>query len=163
VHTCTPSLTVLSTACTRLKLTCVPPTVSYEKDTSGTQTFEVNPPQQYRTVDHVQMYQPSMPAAPPTAATMPQAGQLSSSYTSAFSSYQPAPYVDLSPPQHSLPQYNSMPSTAIPNQNYDYSPQHSFDASYQHPAGDLAWNGELSTDSLTEALGQLNIDHTGVG
>ena len=141
----------------------MPPTVSYEKDASGGQTFEVNHPQQYRTVDHVQMYQPSLSAAPSAAATIPQPGHLSGSYTSAFSNYQPNSYVDLSPSQPSLPSYNSMSSAAIADQNYNYPPQQSFDSSYQHPAGDLAWNGELSTDSLTEALGQLNIDHTGVG
>ncbi|KAF2096590.1 hypothetical protein NA57DRAFT_42152 [Rhizodiscina lignyota] len=151
-------------ACTRLKLTCVPPTVSYEKDMSGSQTFEVNPPQQYRTVDHVQMYQPSMPPSMPPAAPpgpLPQPGHMSASYSSAFPTYQPPSYVDLSSSQASLPSYNSAAPAAIPNQNYTYPPHQAFDASYQHPAGDLAWNGELGTDSLTEALGQLNIDHTG--
>lgn len=152
-------LTCLGTACTRLKLTCIPPTVSYEKDLNGgSQTFEVNQPQQYRTVDHVQIYQPSIPQAPPTAAPLPPS-QVTGSYPAAFPTYPQSSYLDLP----SLP-HTSIPSAAVTNSTFSYQPQPSYDPSYHHPtAGDLAWSGDMNPDNLAEALGELSIDHTGVG
>lgn len=152
------SLTNHGIACTRLKLTCIPPTVSYEKDLNGgSQTFEVNPPQQYRTVDHVQIYQPTIPQAAPTAQPLPPS-QVTGSYPTAFQTYPQTSYLDLP----SLP-HTSISSAGVGNSSFSY-PQPAYDPSYHHPqAGDLAWSGDMSPDNLAEALGELSIDHTGVG
>lgn len=56
-----------------------------------------------------------------------------------------------------------MPPTSLPGQTFSYQPPESYDPSYQHPAGDLAWSRDVSPDNLVDALGQLSIDHTGVG
>lgn len=150
-------------ACTKLRLTCVPPTVSYEKDAGGSQTFDINSPQQYRTVDHVQMYPPAIPTAPPTT-SLQQTEPVSTTYSQSFSSYQPPSYLDLTTSQPPLPQYNQVPPSSLPNTSYDYPYTQAFDDTYQHPAGDLAWNGnDVNPDNLAEAMGELSIDHTGVG
>lgn len=144
----------------------MPPTVSY--DTDGVESaFEVHPPQQFRTVDHVQIYPPAVQAAAPAQPPLQPSDPISNSFSQSFSYDHPS-YLDLTTSQPALSQYDSVPSSSLPAANYSFQHAQAFDDDYQHPAGDLAWNGtdvgtEVSTDNLTEAMGELSIDHTGVG
>jgi hypothetical protein len=112
----------------------------------------------------VQVYQPAMSQPPaPMLQALPHAQpDGSGSYSNAYPTYSTAPYLDLN--STNITPYEPTTSSAIPNQNFSFEPQTSYDSSYHHPAaGDLAWNREVSPDNLADAMGELSIDHTGVG
>jgi hypothetical protein len=142
----------------------VPPTVSYDKDYNGTQTFDLEPKpleyasdvpsqhdyQRHSSMPHAMSHQmqPSMPA-------------------SAQGMYQSSPYVD----QHSQESchYQSMSQPQAVPQNMGYAPQQAYSQSSVPPPAILTppesephWRSD-SVSSLSEALGELKIDHTAVG
>lgn len=152
-------------ACIRLKLNCVPPTVSYDKDFNGSQTFELEPkpleyvqdsPSQHDYPRHQVMSQgmqhqmpPSMPGAAPAI-------------------YQSSPYMDQQP-QEAL-HYQSMAQPQMPQQNMNYTPQQPYSQSsapapamtMTPPESEPHWRSD-SVSSLSDALGELKIDHTAIG
>ena len=163
-------------ACIRLKLNCVPPTVSYDKDYSnGTQTFELEtkpveygaPPvhsqhdyQRHPVMAHGLAHEisPSLPT--PVTGT----------YSEDMRMYQTAPYVDQQqqPPEHI--QYPSMPQAHTVQQNINYSPHQMYSEAppstptviMSPPETDGSWRGDPAS-SLADALGELRIDHTAIG
>lgn len=162
-------------ACIRLKLNCVPPTVSYDKDyNAGTQTFELETkPQEYQntTMNSQIDYQrhPSMshglPAQMPPSMPTPVTG----SYVDEMRMYQSSPYVE-QPSQEQLP-YPPMARHSVVSQNMNYQPQMYSEAPHTAPTltmsppeTDASWrNAAESPSSLADALGELKIDVTAVG
>ena len=150
-------------ACIRLKLNCVPPTVSYDKDFNGnSQTFELEPrPEEYAQPgahsQHDYQRHQSMPHIMPHQ--MPQ-----NLPTPVSGMYQPSPYSD---PQAQDPmQY---PAMSQPQQTMSYPPQQAYSQSsaaapamvMTPPESEPHWRSE-SVSSLTDALGELKIDHTAI-
>lgn len=149
-------------ACIRLKLNCVPPTVSYDKDFNGnSQTFELEPrPEEYAQPgapsQHEYSRHPSMPHIMPhqMPPNMP---------TPVSGIYQSSPYSD----QQS--QEAMYPPMSQPQQNMSYPPQQAYSqASASAPAMVMTppetephWRSE-SVSSLTDVLGELKIDHTAI-
>ncbi|KAJ4404378.1 hypothetical protein N0V91_005899 [Didymella pomorum] len=150
-------------ACIRLKLNCVPPTVSYDKDFNGnSQTFELEPrPEEYATPgapsQHDYQRHSSMPhimphQLPPNLPT-PVSGM-----------YQSSPYAD--PQAQEAMHYPAMSQS---QQNMSYPPQQAYPQP-SAPAPPLVmtppetephWRSE-SVSSLSDALGELKIDHTAI-
>lgn len=151
-------------ACIRLKLNCVPPTVSYDKDYNGSQTFDLEPkPLEYASdvpSQHEFQRQPSMTQAMPHQMPLSMAG-------AAQGMYQPSPYVD----QQSQDQchYQPLSQPQVVQQTMGYAPQQPYPQASSAPPTILTppesephWRSD-SASSLSEALGELKIDHTAVG
>ncbi|KAF2736632.1 hypothetical protein EJ04DRAFT_533529 [Polyplosphaeria fusca] len=156
-------------ACIRLKLNCVPPTVSYDKDfASGTQTFELETkPLEYSTspVDHQHDYPQG-----PTVITQGLPHQLTpitpvSSYADGMRMYQTAPYMEHQPQEHM--QYPAMAQQQMVGQSLPYTPQQMYSeaptatpqVTMSPPASDASWRSD-PTSTLADALGELKIGHT---
>ncbi|EUC37413.1 hypothetical protein COCCADRAFT_85714 [Bipolaris zeicola 26-R-13] len=150
-------------ACIRLKLNCVPPTVSYDKDYNGSQTFDLEPkPLEYASdvpSQHEFQRQPSMTQAMPHQMPLSMAG-------AAQGMYQPSPYVD----QQSQDQchYQPLSQPQVVQQTMGYAPQQPYPQASSAPPTILTppesephWRSD-SASSLSEALGELKIDHTAV-
>jgi hypothetical protein len=149
-------------ACIRLKLNCVPPTVSYDKDYNGTQTFDLEPkPLEYADAPSQQDYQRHQSIAHGLPHQMPP-----SMPTSTSGMYQSSPYVD----QHSQEPSHYQPITQpqVVQQSMGYAPQAYSQTSAPQPAiltppdSEPHWRSD-SVSSLSEALGELKIDHTAIG
>lgn len=159
-------------ACIRLKLNCVPPTVSYDKDYNpGSQTFELEtkpleyaaptnpPPQDYQRQAMMPHGMGQMPPAMPTP--------VSGTYADGMRMYQTAPY-DHQQQDHL--QYSGMPQPQVIQQNVAYTPQQMYSEppsqapalTMSPPETDGSWRSDPSS-TLAEALGELKIDHTAVG
>jgi len=162
-------------ACIRLKLNCVPPTVSYDKDWNATtQTFELeekpleyaapDPEHEYRRASvmsaqhgHLQQMPPSLPPTPVTG-----------TYADGMRMYQTASYVDQQPQEHM--QYAPMAPPQVVQQNINYTPQQMYSEpppsapamTMTPPATEGSWKHE-SASNLTDALGELKIDHDAIG
>lgn len=156
-------------ACIRLKLNCVPPTVSYDKDFNGSQTFELEPkPLEYASPDSPTQNEyhrhPSithgMPHQMPPAMAAPVSGM-----------YQSSPYVEHQQPQESIHyQPMSQPQPQPVQQSMGYAAQQAYSQATAHPPimtmtppeSEPAWRND-SVSNLSDALGELKIDHTAVG
>lgn len=153
-------------ACIRLKLNCVPPTVSYDKDFNGSQTFELEPkPMDYASADapsqHDYQRHPSIthgiPHQMPPSMPTPVSGM-----------YQSSSYEDHSP-QDSI-HYQNLPQSQVVQQNMSYSNQQAYTTNsaappamtMTPPESEPAWRNE-SVSNLSDALGELKIDHTAIG
>ncbi|KAF1949084.1 hypothetical protein CC80DRAFT_280963 [Byssothecium circinans] len=161
-------------ACIRLKLNCVPPTVSYDKDynpSNSTQTFELetkpldyaapvpNPQHDYQRQDVMSASHglSQMPASLPTP--------VSGSYADGMRMYQTAPYGE-QPPQEHL-QYASMPQPHVVQQNMNYVRSHMYSEAppsasapamtMTPPETEGSWKQDPSPN-LAEAFGELQID-----
>lgn len=150
-------------ACIRLKLNCVPPTVSYDKDFNGSQTFELEPkPLDYASSDEPSHQEYSSHA--PMAHGMHQ--QMAPSIPTPVSSiYQNSPYPDQH--SHEPAHYQPMPQ-GVPH-TMSYSAPQSYPQASAPPAmtmtppeSETAWRSD-SVSNITDALGELKIDHTAVG
>ncbi|KAF2146863.1 uncharacterized protein K452DRAFT_218581 [Aplosporella prunicola CBS 121167] len=157
-------------ACIRLKLNCVPPTVSYDKDFApGSHTFELDQrPQEYDPTqavpgpvpDHYPRHH-SIAGHPLSAEVGSVMGPpLQTTYADTARMYQTAPYMQQPPPSQEALHYGAMqPSPLQPAQPiYPTQP-----APAMTPADpDPSWRNNLDTSQLTDALGELKIDHTAV-
>jgi len=155
-------------ACTRLKLNCVPPTVSYEKESStpGVHTFEVRSSNEYPTipVGTISDYQrpPSMQTAQQQqfnaiATTIPTAMQ--PVYAEQMPVYQSTPYME--PVAGQNLHYGSVSSASMTADMHQHAMYSSPSAANRAPAvaeGSFA-SGATLTDSLTDAMGELKIDY----
>ena len=153
-------------ACIRLKLNCVPPTVSYDKDFTGSQTFELEP----KPLDYASPETPSQHEYPrhPSMAHGMHHQMTPSMPTSVSGMYPNPPYADQHPqePIH----YQTMSQPQAVQQSMSYSaPQPYPQASAPPPAmtmtppeSEPAWRSD-SVSNITDALGELKIDHTAVG
>ncbi|KAF2277497.1 uncharacterized protein EI97DRAFT_375360 [Westerdykella ornata] len=161
-------------ACIRLKLNCVPPTVSYEKDSyANTQTFELDTkPLEYAPPldPHHHFQRHSIAAIPqPLQPQMPVGMQpaVSAAYVDGMPVYQNASYAD--PPAQEHLQYPSVPQGPMLQQNMAYPNQHIYsEAPTAAPAGSMSpieseatWRTESMT-TLTDALGELKIEYDAV-
>ncbi|KAF2707536.1 hypothetical protein K504DRAFT_383460 [Pleomassaria siparia CBS 279.74] len=159
-------------ACIRLKLNCVPPTVSYDKD-YNTQTFELEtkPVDYAETALHGQHdYQRHavMPHALPHDISPSLPTPVTGTYADGIRLYQTAPYVDQQQPQEHV-QYTPMPQPHVAQQNLNYSPHQMYSEAppaapaviMSPPETDGSWRTDPSSN-LTEALGELKIDHTAI-
>jgi hypothetical protein len=147
-----------------LKLNCVPPTVSYDKDFNGSQTFELDSKLEYASPDdpsphdyqtHPQMAHGMHHQMPPS---MP---------TPVSAMYQSSPYAN-QPSQESL-QYQSMSQPQVVQQTMSYSAPQAYSQPSAPPAmtmtppeSEPAWRSD-SVSSIADALGELKIDHTAIG
>ncbi|KAI4617809.1 hypothetical protein J4E83_006141 [Alternaria metachromatica] len=149
-------------ACIRLKLNCVPPTVSYDKDYNGSQTFDLEPkPLEYApdpSPQHDYQRHPSMSQA--------MSHQMPPSMPTTQGMYQPSPYVDQQS-QESC-HYQPMSQPQVIQQTMSYAPQHGYSQQSAGPPAILTppesephWRSD-SVSSLSEALGELKIDHTAI-
>lgn len=152
-------------ACIRLKLNCVPPTVSYDKDFNGSQTFELDTKLDYaQDVPSQHDYQ----RHPSLSHVMPH--QMTPALSTPVSAmYQPSPYVDQQS-QESI-HYQAMPQSQVVQPNMNYSAQQTPYSqppsappamTMTPPESEPNWRGD-NVGNLTDALGELKIDHTAVG
>jgi hypothetical protein len=165
-------------ACTRLKLNCVPPTVSYEKDSSipGVQTFELQTSNDYPTipVGNISDYQrqPSIPHTQYGAVPVNMRTPVQSHYADSVPVYQPSAY--LPPTTNQDLQYTPMPTTSLPQQEtlkYQEVYTSVTPVSRTATALDVGWKSEgsvagsvISTaDALSDQMGELKIDHLAIG
>lgn len=163
-------------ACIRLKLNCVPPTVSYDKDyNANTQTFELETkPLEYAqptpNPQHDFQRQPVMPGPHGLAQQMPPSlpTPVTGSYADGMRMYQTAPYMEQQPQEHI--QYAPMPQPQAVQQNMNYPPPSMYSETpgpppamtMTPPETEGSWKHDPSS-SLAEALGELKIDHTAIG
>jgi len=151
-------------ACIRLKLNCVPPTVSYDKDYNpGSQTFELEKPQEYQapSLGSQDEYQ-----RPPVLSHMPQMGPqlhtpVTPTYADGMRMYQNAPYIEHQHPQEAL-QYSAMPQGPVVGPDINYPPPQVYTDPGQPPTlsvsdADSNWRND-SASVLSDALGSLRID-----
>ncbi|KAF1837461.1 hypothetical protein BDW02DRAFT_491313 [Decorospora gaudefroyi] len=152
-------------ACIRLKLNCVPPTVSYDKDYNETQTYDLEPkPLEYASdAPSQQDYQRHQPMPHAMSHQMPP-----SMPTSGPSMYQSSPYMG-QPPQEPC-HYQPISQPQVVQQNMGYAPQQHQPYSQTSapppailtpPESEPHWRSD-SASSLSEALGELKIDHTAI-
>ncbi|KAF1997470.1 hypothetical protein P154DRAFT_280960 [Amniculicola lignicola CBS 123094] len=159
-------------ACIRLKLNCVPPTVSYDKDyNAATQTFELETkPMEYGTSptdpqhDYPQEHvmQQNLHQIPPPLPT-----PVTGSYVDGMRLYQTAPYMEQQPQEHI--QYPPMTQPQAVRQSISYQPHQLYPepqasapaVTMSPPETEGSWRNE-STTYLADALGELKIDHTAV-
>jgi hypothetical protein len=153
-------------ACIRLKLNCVPPTVSYDKDFDGTQTFELDS----KSLEYGSPDEPSQhdyQSHPP----MPHGlhHQMAPSIQTPVSAmYQTSPYANQQS-QESL-QYQAMSQSQVVPQTMSYSAPQSYSQpsappptmTMTPPESEPAWRSD-SVSTITDALGELKIDHTAIG
>ena len=152
-------------ACTRLKLNCVPPTVSYEKDPSqpGVHTFELQRPNEYSTVpvgavtDYQRpqlVPQASFHAVPVTMHHVP-----SQTYEP-IASYTPAAYMT-STTAHEA-QFGAMPATTMANHQmnaYSGYTSHPVSAQPRQSSIDGPYNPPLHrANSLDSSWNRVNIE-----
>jgi hypothetical protein len=161
-------------ACIRLKLNCVPPTVSYDKDyNNGTQTFELETkPVEYAEPSihshHDYQQHSGIPHGLPNQMSPSLPTPVTGTYADGIRMYQTAPYVDQQQAQEHI-QYQSMPQPQVVRQNLNYSPHQMYSEApppappviMSPPETDGNWRDP--TSNLTEALGELKIDYTAIG
>lgn len=164
-------------ACIRLKLNCVPPTVSYDKDyNANTQTFELETkPLEYASsgveTEPPQYQRHSISAIPhgvhqQMQSTIPT--PVTGSYADGMRAYQTSPYVDPQSQEHM--QYSSIPQPQVVQQNMSYPPHQMYPEppasappiSSGHTESESSWRNE-PISNLADALGELKIDHTALG
>lgn len=152
-------------ACIRLKLNCVPPTVNYDKDFDGSQTFELEPkPLEYASDepaqhDHQRHAVMSYGMPHQMAPSLPSPGS---------GMYQTSPYADH--PSQEAVHYQSMSQAQVVPQNISYAPQRAYSHSsapppvmtMTPPESEPNWRND-SVSNLSDALGELKIDHTAIG
>ncbi|KAI9662439.1 MAG: hypothetical protein M1821_008606 [Bathelium mastoideum] len=164
-------------ACVRLKLNCVPPTISYEKDAGpGTFVFDLERPQSYDGASTGSISgdedlgggAPPLPPAPmsaPVGAAPPPFSQAYTSNPIIPRSYHDDQYI---PPltSHSAVSYASMPQH-VPATDGTYSspsiyPTPTTATAESALSEDREWRTDMATGNLSKALGELKIDHTAV-
>jgi hypothetical protein len=164
-------------ACTRLKLNCVPPTVSYEKDsnTPGVHTFELQTTDDYPTipVGNISDYQRQPTISQPQHGHGPVGmhTQVQSQYAEPLPVYQPTPFMTATTGQDAL-QY-SLPTTSLPQQDMKYQEVYSTPPSVSRTvsAMETGWKSEAgvvgsitsTAEVLSDAMGELKIDHLAIG
>jgi hypothetical protein len=153
-------------ACIRLKLNCVPPTVSYDKDfNESSQTYEM----ESKSLDYAQPVAPSQhdyQRHSSMSHIMPH--QMTPSLPTPVSGmYQTSPYSDQQS-QDSM-HYSAMSQPQSVQQSMSYQPQAYSQTSSAAPAmvmtppeSEPHWRSE-SVSSLSDVLGELKIDHTAIG
>jgi hypothetical protein len=152
-------------ACIRLKLNCVPPTVSYDKDFNGSQTFELEPKPLEYAQDAPSQHDYQRHSAMPHGLSHHMPPSLP---TSASGIYHSSPYMDqqAQEPMH----YQSMSQPQVAQQNISYAPQQPYSQTsapphamaMSPPESEPHWRSD-SVSSLSDALGELKIDHTAIG
>lgn len=151
-------------ACIRLKLNCVPPTVSYDKDFNESQTFELEP-KDYDSPDEP----PHQDYSRHPSMVHGMHHQMAPSMPTPVSSiYQNSPYAE----QHShepihyqamsQPQAVQQPMSYSAPQAYSQAPAPPPAMTMTPPESETAWRSD-SVSNITDALGELKIDHTAVG
>jgi len=153
-------------ACIRLKLNCVPPTVSYDKDFTGPQTFELEP----KPMDYASPETPSQHEYPrqPSIAHGMQHQMASSMPTPVSGMYQHSPYADQQAQQPMRYQSMSQPQTAPQSMGYPASQSYTQTSApppamtMTPPETEPTWRSD-SVSNIADALGELKIDHTAVG
>jgi hypothetical protein len=155
-------------ACTRLKLNCVPPTVSYEKDSSqpGVHTFELQRPNDYPTipVGTIGDYQRPQMVTPTNYHTV-QASMhphVPSQTYEPLSSYTTSAYMAPTT-AHDAPQFSQMPATTMAAYgmvNHSGYTSHPVSAQpRQHSLDDGAYNPPLQrANSLDSSWNRTQID-----
>lgn len=168
-------------ACIRLKLNCVPPTVSYDKDYNPTsQTYELDPKtMEYPAPgDGQQHYQQrhsiaAIPQGMQTQLTAGLHGAPHAAYADGLRMYQNPPYVEppAQQPQQQQVSYTNMPPPAsVVQPNMSYATHQMYNepatsapgATMSPPQTDNGWRND-SVSSLAEVLGELQIEHNAVG
>lgn len=158
-------------ACIRLKLNCVPPTVSYDKDFNATtQTYELDEkPLDYPAAPNTFQQSAVMPAPQPLSAHMSSSmpTSVTAPYPDGMRLYQNPSYAEQRPHDHV--QYAPMPQQQVVQQNLNYQPQLYSDAPAPAPTMTMTppeteghWKQD-STSNLADALGELKIEHDAVG
>lgn len=156
-------------ACTRLKLTCVPPTVSYEKDDSvspGAHTFELQRSSTYPTIsvgtigEYQQPHQQQQQHYGPGALQQQQA--LPVSYAD-VSQYQDSTFITSQQPQDVL-HYEGLPASTA---GHDLGGMSAVFPLPQNvpppPMSERSWTSESGMSTLTDVLGDLQINAVATG
>lgn len=163
-------------ACIRLKLHCVPPTMSYDKDyTPGSQTFELGQSHEYHPTPGVttsEDYHRHFALHSHITPEMPQglAQSVPGTYAENVRMY-PAPHYIDAHPQEALPYAQVHAPAVVPSEQAQYQtpplytnhppqPAQTLGSSSSEP--DDQWRSD-SVTQLSEVLGELKIDPTAVG
>ncbi|KAI9701628.1 MAG: hypothetical protein M1820_006399 [Bogoriella megaspora] len=162
-------------ACVRLKLNCVPPTVSYEKDAgSGTYVFDLERPASYDgsnngSISGDEDFGASAPPLPPPPMSAPVGSAPAPFHQSFTSNPVPRTYQDdqYLPPltSHSNVSYTSMPNQVpVSDGSFNHSVYPTPTTAGADPPipEDREWRTDVATQNLSKALGELKIDHTAV-
>jgi Fungal Zn(2)-Cys(6) binuclear cluster domain len=151
-------------ACTRLKLTCVPPTVSYEKESTepGVHSFELHNDAMYSTgtAGTAENYQQQCIQHPYSTVDSTLSTPLQSTYAE-LPVYQSANFAE--PSAQELLHYGSVPGTAGP-------PDQAHAAMYATPisetfpaASEHSWKSESGVSTLADVMGDLKINPVAIG
>lgn len=158
---------------TRLKLNCVPPTVSYEKDSStpGVHTFELQrndyPTIPVGTISDYQR-QPPLPQNQYPAVQANLHSQIAGHYVEEVPVYQHGSYGNPGSGQDAL-SYTSVTPTSMPAQEIRYQSTYTTPPPASHQNTMESWKPESpsiagsTVDTLSEAMGGLKINHLATG
>ncbi|KAF2756715.1 hypothetical protein EJ05DRAFT_518180 [Pseudovirgaria hyperparasitica] len=154
-------------ACIRLKLNCVPPTVSY--DGNASQSFDLDQSNEYHstsaaiTIDNYQRPPPIRQMSGDSSHLLSQSAP--TSYAESMRMYPATHYVD--PAAQDLHSYGSMQPPPVLNTDLSYKSgpiysAHSQAPNLATPSSEAPWPQNDQSSSLVEALGELKIDHTAI-
>ncbi|KAE9978515.1 hypothetical protein EG328_001425 [Venturia inaequalis] len=155
-------------ACTRLKLNCVPPTVSYEKDsgTPGVHTFELQrndyPTIPVGTISDYQRQPPHSQNQYPVSANIHS--QIAGHYIEDVPVYQHGNYGNPAPQPEAL-SYSSVTPTSMPPQEMRYQSSYTTPPPASRHNTMESWKPESpsiagsTVDSLSEVMGELKITY----
>ena len=166
-------------ACTRLKLTCVPPTISYENetgDTPGIHAFEISPIQQYNPTDgpisagSTDEYKAQFPMRHPSTDSMSNYTPAPAPATyggAAAHLYSTQSYVSQAPAP-TLLSYAAVPQPPVSAQEPRYQPEVLYTSSTPRaessPTHEDSWHSDdVSGSGLADVMGQLKIGPEAVG
>ncbi|KAI9834784.1 MAG: hypothetical protein M1819_002870 [Sarea resinae] len=157
-------------ACIRLKLHCVPPTVNYDKDyASGGQGSSSDQPQDFDGSsgsgedDYGQHPSIQQHLTGDSGSDQGYAGHVA--YDETGRAYQTGPYMPQSSPQHEIPyDMNQAPRGDVAGYSYQQPAMYATSASQPMPGENGAtWQqDQYAAMSLSGALGELKIDETGL-
>ena len=146
-------------ACTRLKLQCVPPSVSYEHDstTPGTHTFELTKSHSYPSVSPTSVTDYQQHTLQPQFGTIDSTiqGSLQRNYGD-VNSVQAGIYMETPTASSSLP-YGALPATSIP-QDLNTGLMYPLSSVPPPPISEHGWATESNVSTLADAFGDLQID-----
>lgn len=162
-------------ACTRLKLQCIPPTFNQERDYPGGSAYDMDgnydssSPTDADGIHHGETLQQPMGGAPHAHTSHPHIP-----YNSNISMYQPSPYLPRPEEQHQIYHDVSPMPMNIHGATYQQtqamfptppaqSVQSTGTGSYWEQQSQHSEGNQSTAEELSEALGELKIDETGYG
>ena len=150
-------------ACTRLKLVCVPPTIGQDPEFSAGPAVEADPTGSLSTSSTQQHSHHTFPLPQTFRDAPPPMGNIQSynDGMGVFPQFMP-------PPNNQPGMYGDVRSPPMAEPQHHYQPSQLFPATQTQPLGTtdnslFLENEQSAADNLGEVLGELKIDETGIG